>query len=245
MDRGAQHTAYFPARRKEKLVALDEMWCFISGCFFQESGTRCLKGWQLCVGISDCSWHSGEGQHRSQSTGPVSCLQEQPPKMFCAELSTGCGFQMQLVQGALHLALWKVMKAGSKRMTDVSQRGGYNHLPWTGYSGVLGEYWNLVPPWGLEGMSKFQTCQALSVVSLEAGSALRLHRHWFRFFFPVGTLASQYRENVQCCCCCCMCPMNREYCFPILSFIMKCSEWDWSDTVNLSLLFIMFDTKNT
>lgn len=70
-----------PSRRKEKLVALE---CTPSSlrCFLQESETRSPKGWQLCVGILDCSWHSGEGQHRSQSTGTVSCLHGQPPKRF-------------------------------------------------------------------------------------------------------------------------------------------------------------------
>lgn len=110
--------------------------------FLQESGIRCPKGWHLFVGISDCSWHSGEGQHRSQGTGPVSSPPEQPPKIFSAKLSTGCRFQLQLAQGALHLALWKMMKAKSKRVMEFSQRGGYNHLPWTGYSGMLGECWN-------------------------------------------------------------------------------------------------------
>lgn len=51
-------------------------------CFLQQSETRSPKGWQLCVGILDCSWNSGEGQHRCQSTGTVSCLHGQPPKMF-------------------------------------------------------------------------------------------------------------------------------------------------------------------
>lgn len=129
---------------------------------------------------------------------------------------------MQLVQGALPLAFCKMMKAKSKGARDVSERGGYNLLPCTGYSGVPGEYWNLVPPRGLEGVSKFQTCQVLNVVSVGAGSALRLHSHCFPFFFPVGTLASQYRENVQCCCCCCMCSTKRELSFPTLSFIIKC-----------------------
>lgn len=63
-------------------------------------------------------------------------------------------------------------------------------------------------------MSKIQTCQVLSVVSVEAGSALIQHRDYTPFFFPVGTLVSQYRENVQCYCWCCMCSMNREYSFP-------------------------------
>lgn len=124
---------------KKSWFALDEMFCFINevlppGVRGQVSKGLAVVCWDLRLLLA---------RNRSQSTGPVSSLPEQPPKMFSAKLSTGCRFQMQLGQGALCLALWKMMKAKSKRMRDVSQRGGYNHLPWTGYSGVLGEYWNL------------------------------------------------------------------------------------------------------
>lgn len=130
-----EHKNIFAFHEESKLHALDEHQtkhlATLSLRVLCSQEVQVAEGWWLCEGILGCSWHSCGGQHRSQSSGTMSCLHELPPKKLFAGFSPGCSFQMQLIQGAPHLDLGKMMKAKSVVVGEMSERRGCNHLPCT------------------------------------------------------------------------------------------------------------------